>query len=115
MSAIGGGLNRSTQHFILERKDGVWRQIKDLVSIRMRLAAVEDRAVHWEGDLLSGSKNSYIATLVERHPNQEAVTIAALTDAASRSCLLKRTEHAGHHRDSRTGVPVVNSIVLAVD
>src|SRR5471030_482823 len=44
-------------------------QIKDLVSIRRRPAAVEDRAVpgHWEGDLLSRSKNSYIATLVERH------------------------------------------------
>ena len=44
-------------------------QIKDLVSIRQRPAAVEDRAVpgDWEGDLLSGSKNSYIATLVERH------------------------------------------------
>src|SRR4029450_7800669 len=44
-------------------------QIKDLGSIRQRAAAVEERGGpgHWEGDLLSGSKNSYIATLVERH------------------------------------------------
>jgi IS30 family transposase len=62
------------------------RTITNAVSIRERPASIEDRAVpgHWEGDLLCGSKNSNIVTLVERHsryvmlakvPNRETQTV----------------------------------------
>jgi IS30 family transposase len=59
-------LRRSQHSRIFKDSRG---RIPDAISIRERPAEVEDRAVpgHWEGDLLSGSKNSYIATLVERH------------------------------------------------
>jgi IS30 family transposase len=65
-------------------------QIVEAISIRERPAEVADRAIpgHWEGDLLSGSKNSHIVTLVERHsrfttlikvPSKDtAVVVAAL-------------------------------------
>jgi len=70
-------------------------QIKDIVSISQRPAAVEDRAVpgHWEGDLLAGSKNSYIATLVERHTRY--VMLAKVTNKDTQtvvSALIKQAK-----------------------
>jgi IS30 family transposase len=66
-------------------------QIVDAISISERPAQAEDRAIpgHWEGDLLSGSRNTHIATLVERHSRfavlvkvdskDTATVVAALT------------------------------------
>lgn len=93
-------------------------EIVDAVSIRERPAAVEDRAIpgHWEGDLLSGTKSSQIATLVERHsryvmllrvPSKETdVVVAALARhvrtlprGLMRSLTVDRgPEFAAHHR-----------------
>ncbi|MBP2463811.1 IS30 family transposase [Rhizobium sp. PvP014] len=55
-------------------------QITDAVSISERPASVEDRAVpgHWEGDLIGGSKNSYIATLCPRPTKCDFLPIVCL-------------------------------------
>jgi IS30 family transposase len=84
---------RSKRHIRRSRHASVHGhgRIIDAVSIRERPAEAEDRAIpgHWEGDLLSGGKNSHMVTLVERHsrflmlikvPGKEtAVVVAALS------------------------------------
>lgn len=71
-------------------------QIIDAVSIRDRPAEVEDRAIpgHWEGDLLSGSRNSHIATLVERSSRFVMLVKVEGKDSDSVvSALISRVQH----------------------
>ena len=67
-------------------------QIVDAISIRERPAEIEDRAVpgHWEGDLIGGTKNSHIATLVERHSRFTALVKVRSKDTATVVAALSR-------------------------
>ncbi len=84
---------RRSKHASLKR-NGLG-QVKNAVSISERPASVEDRAVpgHWEGDLIGGSKNSYIATLVERHTRYVMLAKVANKDTESViSALIKQSK-----------------------
>ncbi len=85
------GMRRSRHH---TQKTADHGRITDTVSISERPAAVEDRAVpgHWEGDLLCGSNNSQIATLVER--NTRYVMLAKVDSKDSETVINALIKHA---------------------
>ena len=72
-------------------------QIIDGLSIRDRPADVEDRAIpgQWEGDLITGSQHTHIATLVERQSRVTMLVQVPGKDTASvcAHSLLYCTDH----------------------
>jgi len=62
-------------------------KIVDAVTISERPPSVEDRAIpgHWEGDLIAGTNNSYIVTLVERH--SRLVMLAKVNDKTTKTVI----------------------------
>ena len=61
------------------------RGIVEAISIRERPPEAEDRAVpgHWEGDLIAGSRNTHIATLVERRSRYVVLVRVANRETAT--------------------------------
>lgn len=110
---------RSFRHSRTSTDDGQGRgQIVDAVNISERPAEVEDRAIpgHWEGDLITGRRDTHIVTLVERQsryvllvkiPNKEAATVALALQKAiktmprqlRKSLTWDRGSEMAHHKD----------------
>ena len=84
-------IRRSKHHSI--KNEGLGK-ICNVVSIRERPASVEDRAVpgHWEGDLIAGAGNSYIATLVERQTRY--VMLVKVTGRDTETVITALIKHA---------------------
>ena len=84
-------IRRSKQHSM--KHEGLGK-ICNAVSIRERPASVEDRAVpgHWEGDLIAGCNNSYIATLVERQTRY--VMLVRVTSKDTETVISALIKHA---------------------
>ena len=70
-------------------------QIVDAVSISERPPEAEDRAIpgHWEGDLIAGGANTYLATLVERH--SRFVMLVPVESRHTRTVTRALSEHVG--------------------
>jgi len=90
------GMRRSRHH---TQKTGIHGRITHAVSISERPTAAQDRAVpgHWEGDLLFGSKNSQIATLVERQSRYVMLAKVASKDTQTVvNALIKHAQKLPH-------------------
>ena len=90
------GMRRSRHH---TQKTRIHGRIVDAISISERPAGVEDRALpgHWEGDLLFGSKNSQIATLVERQSRYLMLAKVASKDTETVvNALIKHAQKLPH-------------------